>query len=113
MELAAAWCELLELHAHRIYQAGMDGDPEDAIRLSEKIKQSLPNPFSIRDVQRKGWTGLSNNEDIRRAVGILEDRGWVKVVKVPSTETGGGPAEKIYIHPKLTNPTKDGERADA
>ena len=110
---AAAWCELLEQHARRIYQAGMDGDPEDAVRLSEKIKQSLPNPFAIRDVQRKGWTGLTANEDIRRAVGILEDRGWVKVVKVPSTETGGGPAEKIWIHPKLINRAKAGEGVDA
>jgi putative DNA primase/helicase len=112
VESAAAWCELLELHAHRIYHAGMEGDPDDAIRLAERIKQSRPNAFTIRDVQRKGWAGLSTNEDVRRAVGILEDRGWVKVVKIPSTETGGGPAEKVWIHPTLANRTKECERVD-
>jgi hypothetical protein len=97
---AAAWCQLLEAHAERIYQSAMDGDPDDAIRLAEKIKESLPNPFTIRDVQRKGWSGLGSNEEVRRAVGILEDRGWVKVVEIPSIDPlgRGRPSEQVWIH---------------
>jgi Protein of unknown function (DUF3987) len=98
---AAAWCELLEAHANRIYQSAMDGDPDNAIRLAQRIKESLPNPFTIRDVQRKGWAGLSSNDDVRKAIDLLEDRGWVKVVEVPSGERGGRPSDRVWIHPSL------------
>jgi putative DNA primase/helicase len=45
--LAAAWCDLLEQHAHRIYEATGQGDPEAAVRLSERLA-ALPNPFTCR-----------------------------------------------------------------
>ena len=73
----------LEAHAHRVYQSAMDGDPEAAVRLAERIKQSLPNPFTCRMVAKKGWAGLQTSDDVRHAVDILEDRGWVKIVEVP------------------------------
>jgi putative DNA primase/helicase len=53
-EMAAAWCELLESHAVRIYNAASDGDPTDAIHLAQKIKESLPTPFRYRDAAKKG-----------------------------------------------------------
>jgi putative DNA primase/helicase len=98
---AAAWCDLLEAHARRVYQAASDGDPDDAIRLAERIKASLPNPFTCRIVAQKGWAGLTSVEDVRRAVGVLEDRGWLKTVEIPTTERGGRPTERIWIHPRL------------
>jgi putative DNA primase/helicase len=100
---AAAWCDLLEAHARRVYQSAMDGDPDDAIRLAERIKESLPNPFTYRIVVKKGWSGLGTNEEVRKAVGILEDRGWVKVVEVPADDPlgRGRPSEQVWIHPKL------------
>ncbi len=110
--LAAAWCELLESHAHRIYQSAMDGDIDGAIKLDERIRGSLPNPFSIRDVQRKGWSGLGSNEEVRRAIGILEDRRRVKVVEIPSRDPlgRGAPSEQVWIHPALV---ADGVGVDA
>jgi putative DNA primase/helicase len=98
---AAAWCEHLEAHAARIYHAAMEGDPDDAIRLGERLAARLSNPFTCRDVAKKGWAGLGTSEDVRRAVGILEDRNWVQVVEVPSTERGGRPTELVWIHPRL------------
>jgi putative DNA primase/helicase len=100
---AAAWCDLLERHAQRIYQAAQDGDPDDAIKLSDRIKGSLPNPFTYRQVAQKGWAGLTAVDDVRRAVGILEDRGWVKVVEVRSDDPRGRgrPSEQVWIHPKV------------
>jgi hypothetical protein len=104
-EIAAAWCEYLECHAERIYQMASDGDPTDAIRLAGKIKDSLPNPFTVGDVQRKGWSGLNSTEEVRRALGILEDRGWVKIVEIPSPDYlgRGRSSEKVWINPKVSN----------
>jgi putative DNA primase/helicase len=96
---AAAWCELLEAHARRIYQAASEGNPESAMLLAERIKQSLPNPFRCRDVAKKGWTGLTTSEEVRHAVGILDDRDWVKVIDVPPGEQGGRPGELVWINP--------------
>jgi Protein of unknown function (DUF3987) len=107
-ELAAAWCEFLESHARRIYQYAVEGDIEDAIRLGEKITQAfrkepagLTNPFTFRQVANKGWSGLDTVEDVRRNAGILEDRGWVKVVAKPSGPIGGRPSEDVWVNPAL------------
>jgi putative DNA primase/helicase len=100
-EAAAAWCEFLESHARRAYQSALDGDPETAARLGERIKASLPNPFTFRHVANKGWAGLDTVEDVRRTVGFLEDRNWVKVVTKPPGPSGGRPSEEVWVHPAL------------
>jgi hypothetical protein len=99
-ELAVKWCNLLETHARRIYSCVVEPDLESARALSEKIKDcSLPSPFPIRDVYRRGWSGLDDPHAARRAVGILQDLGWVRSVEV--AQTGGAPREDVHIHPRL------------
>lgn len=100
-ELSAAWCDLLEAHARRVYQSALDGDPTTAFQLADRLKPSLPNPFTCRQVAQKGWSGLDTVEDVRQAVGILEDRGWVKVVEVPPGVKGGRPSERVWVHPRV------------
>jgi hypothetical protein len=102
-KLAAAWCDLLEAHAQRVYTSCVDGDVSTAVTLAERIKESLPNPFTIREVQRKGWAGLRLNDDVRSAIDILEGRGWVEIVEVPSSdELGRGRAsEQVWVNPKV------------
>jgi putative DNA primase/helicase len=100
-ERGAAWCEFFEAHARRIYQSAYDGDIEAAQALGARIKQSLPNPFTFRQVAQKGWAGLGTVEDVRRAVGQLEDRGWVQVEEIPSGPAGGRPSEVVWIHPAI------------
>jgi hypothetical protein len=100
-EVAAAWCDFLEAHARRIYQYAIEGDPEIAVRMGERIRQSLPNPFTFRQVANKGWSGLDSVDDVRRAVGILEDRNWVKVVTKPAGPAGGRPSEEVWINPAV------------
>ncbi|WP_309720273.1 DUF3987 domain-containing protein [Armatimonas sp.] len=105
IHLASQWCDFLEAHARRVYQCVADGGSDLAERLGGRVKASLPNPFTQRDVVRKGWAGLSRPDEIDNAIGILEDRGWVKRVEVQSLgEDGkpqGRPTEKFYIHPVL------------
>lgn len=98
---AAAWCDFLESHARRIYQAATDGDIETAINLSGRIKTTLPTPFTFRQVAQKGWAGLSDVESVRKAVGYLEDRGWVRVVEVEPGPKGGRPSEEVHVNPRV------------
>jgi putative DNA primase/helicase len=107
---AAAWCEYLEAHARRIYQAALDGDPDTALRLAERIKASLPNPFRARDVIRKGWSGLDDVETVTRALLVLEDRGWVQGVEA-SGIGGGRPTTDWWINPALRSATPTEEDA--
>lgn len=105
--LAADWCAFLEAHARRVYQSAMDGDPEAAQRLAERIKQSLPNPFTPREVVKKGWSGLSTTEEVDKAVGLLEEKGWVQTVEVPSGTQGGRPSTQVWINPALLSDPKE------
>lgn len=96
-KLAAAWCDLLEEHARRIYQASFDGDPEPARRLADRIRKgSLPNPFTARMVAERDWSGLATQDEVDRAVATLERFDWVRAVEVP---TGGRPKTWIFVNP--------------
>jgi putative DNA primase/helicase len=96
---AAAWCHYLEEHARRIYQLAFDGDPEPAQRLAERIKESLPSPFAIGDVVKKGWSSLPTVEAVERAVAMLEEHNWVKRREIPPGPQGGRPKVEIHINP--------------
>ncbi len=117
-KMAARWCQYLEQHAERVYRRACDGDHDDAATLAEKIKESLPNPCTLRDIQRKGWAGLDSGEGVRRVLGILEDRGWLKVVEVPPGSLGGRPTEQVWLNPAVLTaaapaPTKEWSSAAA
>jgi putative DNA primase/helicase len=102
-EAAAAWCQLLEAHAQRLYQMAFEGDPEPAMRLGDRIRASLPNPFRARDVVRKGWSGLDSTEEVERALLVLEDRRWVKAQQAPAGAEGGRPTTVWWVNPALRN----------
>jgi putative DNA primase/helicase len=108
-EAAAAWCELLELHAQRLYQAAFDGDVEAAQRLSQRLRDSLPNPFKARDVQRKCWSGLDSAQAVEHALLMLEDRGWVKSVEASAGEEGGRPTRLYWVNPAVLEKGADAE----
>jgi Protein of unknown function (DUF3987) len=99
--MAAVWCDFLEKHARRIYQSGSDGDMGPARTLAGRIAESLPNPFRARMVLRKCWSGLTTPEDVDRALGILEEHGWVYPVKVPSGEKGGASTVEYHVNPAI------------
>ncbi|MGO9599875.1 MAG: hypothetical protein ACLP7Q_17940 [Isosphaeraceae bacterium] len=83
------------------YQAAFDSDPEPAQRLAERLPDRLPNPFASRDVLRKGWKLLLTHDEIHRALGLLEEHGWVYPDEEPTTALGGRPATYYYKNPRL------------
>jgi hypothetical protein len=99
--MAAAWVDFLELHARRIYGLVDDSNNESLLKLAEKIKEGcLPNPFSVRDVYRKHWEGLSDPEICEIACDELRDLNWL-AVKQNDQEYGRPKSREFVINPKV------------
>jgi hypothetical protein len=95
---AAAWCDYLEAHARRVYQAAREGDLEGARALAEKLRsRKLSHSFTARDVYKHHWGSLDNPQDTERAIDVLEEHG----ILVPEQqETGGRPQTIYHVNPR-------------
>ncbi len=97
---AAAWCEYLEGHAHRVYASGENSALEGARALLARIEKGVvKDGDTLRSISHgRHWSKLSTAEEVGAAAGMLEDYGWLRVEK---TGTGGRPTEKLRLHPDL------------
>lgn len=97
---ATAWCEFLEGHARRVYALAEVGRVNAAELLGRRIREGkLPNGFTVRDVQRKDWSGLAIRSQIEAALALLEDHSWV--VAMDMEDGPGRPTTRHYINPAL------------
>ena len=98
---AAAWTQYLEGHAKRIYGLVELQQVSTANALARKLKQGkLVDGFTVRDVQRKAWTGLTQITVIEQALSVLEDHSYV--VGVDHQNPSGGPQTiRFFINPKV------------
>ncbi|MCG5498984.1 YfjI family protein [Ectothiorhodospira variabilis] len=95
---AIAWCEYLEEHAKFIYRLNNSALPLAVYELDKHIqKGDLPNPFTARDVYRKKWT-LLNQENVEVALRHLVELGRLAPVE---TKGPGRSTEVFHIHPDL------------
>jgi hypothetical protein len=100
-ERAAAWCDYLEAHARRIYGCLVSPELHAARVLADRItKGKLAAEFSTREVYLKGWAGLATPDEVRAALRVLEDAGWVRPVQ--GGEHQGRPSERWRVNPKVT-----------
>jgi putative DNA primase/helicase len=97
--LAAEWCEYLELHARKLYTTELRSGVQAAHALAARIHGGgIQHQMSIRDVERRGWAGLSRASVVHDGLEVLEQANWVQIERVP---TGGRPSGVIYLHPGL------------
>ncbi len=76
---ACAWSDYLKSHAERIYGMGVDAERVNAKAIVNKIKQQkLLDGFTPRLVQKGGWSGLSSMDDIRKALCMLCEMGFLR-----------------------------------
>ncbi|MGY6278298.1 DUF3987 domain-containing protein [Methylomonas sp. MgM2] len=98
--LAVDWCEYLESHARRIYAMAESPEQEAAVRLAGKIKAgNLPNPFTTRDIDRKGWHGLGKGAPVKEALEILAYEGWIVEQPPEPQAVGRRPLPSFHINP--------------
>jgi putative DNA primase/helicase len=95
-----AWIEYLETHAMRIYDALVRSDQTAARALGEHIKD-LPSPFSLRDVYRPCWAGLTSKEAAQEAVDTLCELGWLRGDQKKAGKPGGRPVMLYHVNPAV------------
>jgi putative DNA primase/helicase len=97
---AKVWTEYLEAHARRIYHTATNRAMQSAVALANKIKANkLSDGFTKSDVLVKEWAGLRSADEVATALTVLKDGSWLTVHEDRST--GGRPAERHYINPKV------------
>jgi hypothetical protein len=95
---ALAWADYLESHASRVY-ASLSLDNADAARaIWRRVKKGdLPQPFTARDIQQKGWSRLNETGRIASGLEALCDVNWLRADRL---ETGGRPSIIHRVNPK-------------
>ena len=97
---SAAWCELLAGHAKRVYGLVEVGKINAAKTLSRRIAEGkLLDGFKVRDVYKKGWSGLTTGAEAENALNVLEEFGYVRGQE--NTDEVGRPTVRYQINPKL------------
>lgn len=103
-ELAAAWTEVLESHARRVYHLALDLRMRAASVLVSKISRGLiADGFTARDVYRRNWSLLSEREVVEEALDELTG----DFLRVDVKSTGGKPLKLYRINPKLLKHSKN------
>ncbi|MDB4627185.1 YfjI family protein [bacterium] len=107
---ALAWGEYLESHAMRFYASGPQNETQAAKLIIRKLKAgSIPRlddepkrngqaPFTVRQIQRGGWSGLTDKSGIDKAVELLIAHGWLHET---TKKTAGRSAKLLHPHPSI------------
>jgi len=102
-EQAAAWCDYLESHARRIYGLVTNITAQVASQLGKRLtKGELPERFTVRDVYRKGWSLLGDEEVARNACDELVSLGWLREHVTPPAQ-GQKRKTEYFLNPKVRN----------
>ena len=97
---ALAWADYLESHAMRCYGATVASEIHAARRILTRIHNGeLVDGFKAREVDRAGWSDLTDRDTVRAALALLVSQGYLAEVELPSTAAGGRPTLAYRIHP--------------
>lgn len=102
LRMALQWAQYLESHMRRIYSLVESRSKKAARTLARHLQTTLPQTFSVRELYKAGWQGLSDKDVVRGALAVLEDYGWVRKMKTQASAEGGRPSETYTLNPKVT-----------
>lgn len=101
-ERAVRWTTYLEAHARRVYESVTAGPKLAAARLAAQIQAGkLDNPFQARTARLRGWAGLTDPQEVKDAIAVLEEMHWLRAVEVPPTGKGGRRTVTYWINPAV------------
>lgn len=90
---ALDWCAYLEGHARRVYAPATGAGLMAAHALLRK-RRDLGEPFTARDVYRRGWSGLTDAESVADALELLGE--YRHLVATPLRPDNGGRPSITY-----------------
>lgn len=96
---ALKWWPYLKSHATRIYGIVDDQSLANAKKLLTK-RADLTDGFTVRDIRRKGWGGMKDNEQIDIAIDLLVDHNFLIEI-LPTAGQSGRPTTTYRWSPKL------------
>lgn len=101
---AIGWAEYLESHARRVYASLSVDNAEAARAIWRRVKRGdLTGQFTARDIQRKGWSGLTDKQRIAAGLEALLDADWIGARDANAGERGGRPSTFYLANPKVLN----------
>lgn len=103
LDRALSWAAYLETHAMRLYGAGSQADCQGAKALLKKLlsdPSALPEPFTARDVYRKGWSGLATANAAEAACELLTGHHYLLATQQNPTDKGGRPTFLYRLNPR-------------
>ena len=109
LDRALSWATYLETHAARLYGAGTEADCQGAMALLKKLVSDqtvLPEPFTARDVYRKGWSGLATSHAAEAACELLTGHNYLIATHHQPTEKGGRPTFFYRLNPRANTKTQ-------
>ncbi len=105
MRRALRFAAYLESHALRAYGSGRQAEVAAAKAILSRIRRGdLPAEFTARDVLRHEWSNLSDTDQVKGGLDMLDDLGWVRSRR---QDTGGRPKMLFTPHPRAA------QRSDA
>jgi len=94
------WADYLRTHANRLYAAGSTM-AESAARLMIERRAQLPDTFTARDVRKKSWAGLSDQDAVADAIDLLMGAGCCREAPAAASPAGGRPTVAYIWNPRL------------
>jgi hypothetical protein len=98
---ALALLSYLETHMRRVYGCIKSPIQKAEAELAARLQAGdLSDGFSVRAIERKCWSQLTDRDTIGCALETFEELGWIR--QLPVTASAGRPTIKWEINPKLT-----------
>ncbi len=102
LERALYWEEYLISHAKRLYAANDTLTAERAKLIVERC-DLLPNVFTARDIYRRCWRSLKDNQTVKQALELLCRCNYIREFPIEGNELGRRPDRRYEWHPLVKN----------
>jgi putative DNA primase/helicase len=99
---ALDFAKYLETHARRVYGSATEGETAAAKTVLKRIRLgSIMDGFTVRDIQRHGWSHLTDREQIVAGLSLLCDLGHLVARHLRIGPEGGRPSTTYTINPRV------------